>query len=170
LEPKVAFLYYIAIWKACVGEVDIASTSAQHIVSGEFLKKVDSWINEVKANQADRSFEDKYSIRAIASYNRIVARDIVPQDIYTIKHVYNLNKIIRTWYVDSRKGLRVEVVVTLIKKPIPETTSIYASPYSLGVELLQRVLPASALLLNILKARAISGTPKKKGNISATVT
>ena len=26
-EPKVAFLYYIAIWKACVGEVDITSAS-----------------------------------------------------------------------------------------------------------------------------------------------
>ena len=42
LEPKVVFLYYIAIWKACIGEVDIASTSAQHIISREFLRKVDS--------------------------------------------------------------------------------------------------------------------------------
>ena len=66
----------------------------------------------------------------------MVARDMVPQDIYTIKHVYDLNKIIRTWHVDGRKGLRVEVVVTLTKKPILETTLIYASPYFLGVELL----------------------------------
>jgi len=78
LEPKVVFLYYIAIWKARVEEVDIASASAQRIVSGEFLRKVNSWINEVKANQANRSFEDKYSIRATASYNCIVARDMVP--------------------------------------------------------------------------------------------
>ena|SRR6266568_3836295 len=49
-EPKVVFLYYMAIWKACVGEVDIASTSAQRIIGGEFLRKIDSWINEVKAN------------------------------------------------------------------------------------------------------------------------
>jgi len=61
---------------------------------------------------------------------------MVPQDIYTIKHVYDLNKIIRTWYIDSRKGLRVEVVVTLTKKPILETTLAYASPYSLSVKLL----------------------------------
>jgi hypothetical protein len=49
-EPEVVFLYYIVIWKARVGEVDIASTSTQRIISGEFLRKVDSWINEVKAN------------------------------------------------------------------------------------------------------------------------
>ena len=77
-KPKVVFLYYMVIWKACVGEVDIASASAQRIISGEFLRKVNSWINKVKANQADRSFKDKYSIRATASYNRIMARDIVP--------------------------------------------------------------------------------------------
>jgi len=40
------------------------------------------------------------------------------------------------WYIDSRKGLRVEVVVILTKKPIPETTLVYASPYFFGVELL----------------------------------
>src|SRR6266567_3106945 len=50
LEPKVVFLYYIVIWKARVGEVDIVSTSTQYIIDGEFLKKVDFWINEVKAN------------------------------------------------------------------------------------------------------------------------
>jgi len=98
-----------------------------------------------------------------------VARNIVLQDIHTIKHVYNLNKIIRTWHTDGRKGLRVEVVVTLTKKPIPETTSIYTSPYSLSIKSLQRALLVSALLLNILKAGAISSTLKKKGNISATV-
>jgi len=63
-----------------------------------------------------------------------MARDMVPQDIYTIKHVYNLNEIIRTWHVDSRKGLRVEVVVILTKKPIPETILVYTSPYSLSIE------------------------------------
>jgi len=98
-----------------------------------------------------------------------VARDIVPQDIYTIKHVYNLDEIIRTWHIDSRKGLRVEVVVTLTEKPIPETTLAYASPYSLGVKSLQRVLPVSTLLLNILEAGATSSIPKKKGGVSATV-
>jgi hypothetical protein len=90
---------------------------------------------------------------------------MVPQDIYTIKHVYDLNEIIRTWHADGKKGLRVEVVVTLTEKPVLETTLTYASPYSLGVKSLQRVLLASILLLNILKA----SIPKKKGNISATV-
>jgi len=93
----------------------------------------------------------------------------VPQDIYTIKHVYDLDKIMRTWHIDGKKGLRVEVVVTLTKKPIPETTSAYTSPYSLSIELLQRVLLASTLLLNILKAGATSSIPKKKGGVSATV-
>jgi len=50
LEPEVVFLYYIAIWKACIEEVDITSASAQCIISGEFLRKVNSWINKVKAN------------------------------------------------------------------------------------------------------------------------
>ena len=77
-EPEVIFLYYMAIQKACVGEVNIASTSAQRIINREFLKKIDSQINEVKANQVDRSFEEKYSIRATVSYDCIVARDIVP--------------------------------------------------------------------------------------------
>ena len=126
----------MAIWKACIGEVDIASTSAQCIIGGEFLKKVDSQINEVKANQVGRSFKDKYLIRAIASYDYMVARDIVPQDIYTIKHIYDLNKIIRIQYTDGRKGLRVEVVVILTKKPILETTLVYTSPYSLSIKLL----------------------------------
>ena len=49
----------------------------QRIVSREFLNKISSWINKVKANIVGRSFKDKYSIRATASYNRIMARDIV---------------------------------------------------------------------------------------------
>ena len=118
---------------------------------------------------AGRSFEDKYSIRATASYDRIMARDMVPQDIHSTRHVYDLYKIIRTWHVEGRKGLRVEAVVILTEKPIPETTLTYASPYTLGVEALQRALPASALLLNILEAGATSSTPKKKGRLSATV-
>ena len=39
---------------------------------------------------ADKSFKNKYSIRATASYNYIIAHDIVPQDIHSTKHVYNL--------------------------------------------------------------------------------
>jgi hypothetical protein len=126
----------MAIWKARVGEEDLASTSAQRIVGRELLNKIGSWINEVRANVAGRSFKDKYSIRATASYDRIMARDIVPQDIHSTRHVYNLYQIIRTWHIEGRKGLRVEVVVTLTKKPIPETTLPYASPYALGVEAL----------------------------------
>jgi len=90
LEPEVVFQYYIAIWKAWVGEEDLASTSTQRIVGRELFSKIGSWINKVKANIVGRSFEDKYSIRAIASYNRIIARDMVPQDIYSTRHVYNL--------------------------------------------------------------------------------
>jgi hypothetical protein len=58
----------------------------------------------------------------------------------------------------------------LTKKPIPETTLLYASPYAFGVKVLQKALPVSVLLLNILKAGAISSTPKKKGRLSATIT
>ena len=76
-EPEVVFQYYIAIQKAQVGEEDLASTSAQRIVGGELLSKIGSQIDKVKTNMAGRSFEDKYSIRATASYNRIMARDIV---------------------------------------------------------------------------------------------
>ena len=57
----------------------------------------------------------------------------------------------------------------MTKKPILETILTYASPYTLGIKALQRALPVSALLLNILEARAISSTPKKKGRLSATV-
>ena len=95
LESKVVFQYYIAIWKARVGEEDLTSTSAQCIVSRELLNKIGSWINKVKANVVGRSFKDKYSIRATASYNYIIAYDIVPQDIYSTRYVYNLYKIIR---------------------------------------------------------------------------
>jgi len=126
----------MAIWKAWVGEEDLTSTSIQRIVGREFLNKISSWINKVKANIVGRSFKDKYSIRATASYNRIIARDIVPQNIYSTRHVYDLYKIIRTWHTEGRKGLRVKVVVILTKKPIPETTLTYASPYALGVEAL----------------------------------
>jgi len=136
LEPKVVFQYYIAIWKARVGEEDLASTSTQRIVGGELLSKIGSWIDKVKANIAGRSFKDKYSIRETASYNRIMARNMVPQDIYFTRHVYNLFQIIRTWHIEGRKGLHVEVVVTLTKKPIPETILIYTSPYALGVKAL----------------------------------
>jgi len=65
-----------------------------------------------------------------------MARDIVPQDIYSTRHVYNLYKIIRTWHAEGRKGLRVKVVVILTKKPIPETILTYASPYALSVKAL----------------------------------
>jgi hypothetical protein len=68
----------MAIWKARVGEEDLTFTSAQRIVSRELLNKISSWINKVRANMVGRSFKDKYSIRAIASYNRIMARDMVP--------------------------------------------------------------------------------------------
>ena len=76
-EPEVVFQYYMAIQKVQVGEEDLTSTSAQCIVSEEFLNKISSQINKVKANIAGRSFKDKYSIRATASYNRIMARDMV---------------------------------------------------------------------------------------------
>jgi len=68
----------MAIWKAWVGEEDLTSTSTQRIVGGELLSKISSWIDEVKANMVGRSFKDKYSIRVIASYNRIIARDMIP--------------------------------------------------------------------------------------------
>ena len=42
LKPKVVFLYYIAIWKACVKEINITFTSVQYIVNKKFLKKIDS--------------------------------------------------------------------------------------------------------------------------------
>ena len=64
----------------------------------------------------------------------MVARNIVLQDIYTIKHVYDFNKIIRIWYTDSKKGLYIEVVIILTEKLILKTTLIYASPYSLSVK------------------------------------
>ena len=152
----------MAIWKARAAEVDLGSTSAQRIISGELLTKIDCWVNEVKANYLNRSFEDKYSIRAAASYDRMMARDIVPQDIYTKVHVYKLDDIIRTWHTNKKKGLRMEVVVTLIETPLPVLE--YTSP--------NITLPAStqlsAHLLNILDPGA-SNIPKKKGNISATV-
>jgi len=65
-----------------------------------------------------------------------MARDMVPQDIYSTRHVYDLFQIIRTWYIEGRKGLYIEVVVTLTKKPILETILTYASPYALSVEAL----------------------------------
>jgi len=61
------------------------------------------------------------------------------------------------------------VVVILTKKPIPETTLTYTSPYALSIKALQRALLVSTLLLNIFKAGAISSTPKKKGRLSATI-
>jgi len=137
----------MAIWKARVAEADLASTSAQRIVSGELLTKIDCWINEVKANYPNRFFEDKYSIRAAASYNYIMARNIVPQDIYTKVHVYELNKIIRTWHTNKKKELRMEVVVILTKTPPPAPE--YASPYTSGIALLGST-QISAHLLNIL--------------------
>ena len=67
----------MAIWKARVAEVDLTLTSAQRIISRELLTKIDCWVNKVKANYPNRSFKDKYSIRAAASYNCIIARDII---------------------------------------------------------------------------------------------
>ena len=93
----------MAIQKARVAEVDLTSISAQRIIGGELLTKIDCWVNEVKANHPNRSFKDKYSIKAAASYNRIMARDIVPQDIYTKVHVYELNDIIRTQHTNKKK-------------------------------------------------------------------
>ncbi len=60
----------------------------------------------------------------------------MPQDIYIIKHIYDVNKIIKIWHTDGRKGLYIKVVVILTEKPIPETTLIYTSFYSFGVKLL----------------------------------
>ena len=83
---------------------------------------------------AGKSFKDKYFIRAIASYNRIIAYNIVLQDIHSTKYVYNLYKIIKMWYTEGRKGLYIKVVVMLTKKPILETTLIYAFFYTLSIE------------------------------------
>ena len=68
----------MAIQKAWVGEEDLTSTSAQRIVSGELLNNISFQINKVKANIAGKSFKDKYSIKVIASYDYIMARDMVP--------------------------------------------------------------------------------------------
>ena len=161
-EPEVVIQYYTAIWKARVGEEDLASTSAQRIVGGELLNSINSWIDEVKVNIAGKSFEDKYSIKAIASYDRITARDMVPQDIHSNRHIYNLYEILRTWHAEGRKGLRVEVVVTLTEKPVPETALTQDSPYALSAETLQRALPANTLLSSILEAGATSSYLRRK--------
>ena len=63
-----------------------------------------------------------------------MAYNIIPQDIYTKVHAYELNEIIRTWHINKKKGLRIEVVVTLTKTPLP--TPEYASPYTSGIALL----------------------------------
>ena len=99
-----------------------------------------------------------------------MAYNIVLQDIYTIKHIYNFNKIIRMWHADSKKGLYIKVIIILTEKPILETILIYTSLYSLSVKSLQRVLLISILLLNVLEAKTTSSIPKKKGNISTTIT
>ena len=59
----------------------------------------------------------------------------------------------------------MEVVVILTKTPPP--TLEYASPYTFSIAL-PGSTQMSAHLLNILN-QGISNTPKKKGNISATV-
>lgn len=96
----------------------------------------------------------------------MMARDIVPQDIYTKVHVYELDDIMRTWHTNKKKGLRMEAVVTLTETPPPAPE--YTSPYTSSV-----TLPAStqmsAHLLNILDPGASNTPKKKKGNISATV-
>jgi len=95
-----------------------------------------------------------------------MACDIVLQDIYTKVHVYELNDIIRTWHINKKKGLCMEVVVILTKTPLPALE--YTSPYTSSI-----TLPAStqisAYLLNILNLGASNTPKKKKGNISATV-
>jgi len=94
-----------------------------------------------------------------------MACDIVPQDIYTKVHVYKLDEIMRTWHINKKKGLRMEVVVTLTETSPPALE--YASPYTSSIALLGST-QMSAHLLNILNL-GISNIPKKKGNISATV-
>ena len=79
----------MVIWKAQVGEKDFATTFMQCIVSGELFNKIGSWIKEIKANVAGISFKNKYFIRVTASYNYIMVCDIIPQDIYFTRHVYN---------------------------------------------------------------------------------
>jgi len=76
----------------------------------------------------------------------MMARDIVPQDIYTKVHVYKLDEIMRTWYTNKKKGLRMEVVVILTETPPPALE--YASPYTSGIAL-PGSTQMSAHLLNI---------------------
>ena len=77
-------------------EVDFTLTSAQHIISGKLLTKINCWVNEVKANHLNRSFKDKYFIKVAAFYNYVIAYNIILQNIYTKVHVYKLDNIIRT--------------------------------------------------------------------------
>ena len=46
---------------------------------------------------------------------------------------------------------------------------MYTSPYIFGIKTLQKALLVSTLLLNILEAKSVFSTPKKKGKLSATV-
>ena len=85
---------------------------------------------------AGRLFKDKYFIKVTAFYNRIIAHNIVPQDIHSTRHIYNLYKIIKMWYIEGRKGLYIEVVIILTEKPVPETTLIYASLYAFSIKAL----------------------------------
>ena len=68
----------------------------QYIIGKELLTKINCWVNEVKANYLNRSFEDKYSIKTATFYNYIMAYNIVLQDIYTKVYVYKLDDIIKT--------------------------------------------------------------------------
>ena len=42
LEPKIVQIYYMAIWRAYIGEVEISLTSTQYIIGREFYNKIAS--------------------------------------------------------------------------------------------------------------------------------
>ena len=111
-EPEPEPIPYTLIQRAIVGNIPIANTAQRVYVYGFRYFKLIRWIDKVREKSL-RRFDSTAAIQAAASYNQATKREEVLIDLYGIKDITAIERLLEAWYGEKKKGLKVEVTATL---------------------------------------------------------
>ena len=112
LEPEP--IPYTLVWRIIVGNIPIANTAQRVYIYGFRYFKLIRWIDKVRKKSLGR-FNSTIAIQAAASYNRATKREEVLINLYGIKDITAIERLLEAWYGEKKKGLKVKVTITLLE-------------------------------------------------------
>lgn len=160
-EPKPEPIPYTLIWRVVVGNIPIANTAQRVYVYGFRYFKLIRWIDKVREKSPGR-FNSTTVIQAAASYDQATKREEVLVNLYSMKDITAIERLLEAWYGKKKKGLKVEVTATLLELPqVSNLLNLEAStPNSLNIQAFANQLRSilKAIGNQNKKGKALSGT------------